>query len=563
MSAPVETGLTSAFGGASVLLQAQLGTGLVLTCFGAAVSKSADLRKQLEGCRWEQAVATAASSVSSGSLLATHALIQVKGANSDILTNSGLGICTLASLGSLIAQTTGGGKATKACEGIKGVGMALLLFSQLPSGIELLTASAFIRAVLGCQSVLALSSACSKGACNVCSTLAEVDPLLSLAPIIGALALLSNIAHGPASILMLPFQASLPCLALLALLLALRLALGASSVESTAKYALDFKVEGSGVATSFQKLVSAIVSGILLLMALSLAWAGCGIFKFSLSTTGLTLQWGDLLVAAAASVMLLLIGTHVGGFAFGKIAPEAQEPESSPINGIEVSNGAVTAFGGKSLGLMNFMATIVTPTEPIALSMLAMRLSDEESESGILFLPFKYGFVLALAGVVMQVVSLFMFFAAAAGAPPTFDATGTVLWEGKEAEPKILSTLRSLIFLCLSAGLFLGCLGLGFFTFAANFAAVAVALMVLAPPSTREKVLQVGSIVLGVLFSSLDAFLQAQRAARAAAESARAAAAAKALEETEQKAAAKMGPAKSTASTSDKKKSATSKKKSR
>lgn len=526
--ASVDTSLTSTFGSAVVLLQANLGVGLLLGALGVAVSSSHEVRSQLEGKPWEATLRSAAKAVSPAPLLIAYALVQVRAAPADMLASTGLLVSGasvflstfLAILGPVLGARFA--TASRVLHVIRAFGQMLMVFGRMPAGVELFCASLFIRAALAARSASAVSCALSLGS----DASEDVEQVVAMAPLIGAIALLDNMAWGPSGVMAVPFQASLLCTVLLGLVVAVRFGMG-GSVTSAGRHAMDVQFEDG----LFEGIRSKLVALIFVVLAFSVCRVFVGTFGIQVSTSSISIAWGDLLTASAAKVALLIVGTYIVSFVPAGPLDEAEEETDGipPINGMEVANG-VSKTHGKGLGMLDYMKAIVAPAEVLVLALIAAQMGSQQ-ETSLGALPFKYGFILAALGVGLQIVSLLAFATANAGkkgAEPCFDTTGTIQWAAEDGT--LMFGLRSLTLLCLECGLLLGCLGLGATPMVVGFVTSTGALFVLSPAETRQTGIKVATLIWGSFTGGVEAIIEQQRAAQEAAAARRAAAVARTLE---------------------------------
>mmetsp|Transcript_131937 Transcript_131937/g.329064 ORF Transcript_131937/g.329064 Transcript_131937/m.329064 type:complete len:593 (-) Transcript_131937:171-1949(-) len=547
----------SSLGSASALLQVQLGLGLVLGAVGIAVSSSPDLRKHMDGATWESTLRAAAKAASPALLLTVFALIQAHAASPDILTSAGLLVSgaavTLSAFIAVLGPIRGSSApeedgpapfvtASRVLSSIQAFGQFVLIFGTLPSGSQLLCASLFVRLALTVQTVRAVSRALLLGASPVSKALRDMEPVLTLAPFLGGLALLDAMSWGPSGIMLTLLQPVVYCTLLVVMIAFVRLSLGAG-IDSFGgpDLAFTFQLEGA-VGSTVEAARAAIVFAIYAAMIFSLGRVLHGTFAVEMSMSGFSVQWGDPLASAAAKMSLLAIVTHFADFALGVLGSEEEHAQAAngalPINGVEVSGASAPAHL-RDLTVTDYAKAVVTPAHTLLLGLVAARMSlpdpDKSGALNVAAMPFSYGFVLASMGVMMQVVLLIFFGIAHAdeshASQPCFDTTGTVQWSVKsQVLGKIVEGFRLATVFLLEGGLLLGCIGLGPVPLAVGGFSTASALYLLSPAEARETGLMVVKVCTRSLGSSIETILEKQRQAQEAAAARKAAAVAKALE---------------------------------
>lgn len=338
----------------------------------------------------------------------------------------------------------------------------LLLFAPLPGGVQLAVASGVIR--LGLAAEVIRASALAFGVDDpedsaVAEACSDVKDALHLAPLLGGLSIMEYTAWGGSALFSLPFQPSfyfaLGLAAQVALVLVLHFACGGGLQA------------GSGACDRVAFLNRAAKGGICVGITGCLTSAALGLCEFSVSRSGISIQWGEPTVAAAIVLAKLSLLTQIFEF----FAPEAQSAVSQESNGNhEEINGAAAPAAGLADGLKS----ITGRANALLLALVAMQLgSSQDTSIGALkwimdmfAAPFRFGFVLCTAALILQVLMLFAFAAyhcdAAQSPEAPLDATGTLAWQPvSKTARKVVGMLRGFVLLLLHVGLFLGLLGLG------------------------------------------------------------------------------------------------------
>mmetsp|Transcript_46985 Transcript_46985/g.135355 ORF Transcript_46985/g.135355 Transcript_46985/m.135355 type:complete len:592 (+) Transcript_46985:66-1841(+) len=543
-------GIVSGLGAASALLQAPLGVGIFLTGIGIGISSDAEVRKSLAGVPWESTLRGAARAAGQMPLLAAFALVQASGAAQDMFTSLGLAAAgTVAFLSTLLALLDlDAERASRALSAIGAFGGALLVFAAWPSGTQLLCASALLRAAVGVQAASAVARALKIGAGPTTEVLADLDVISGLAPALAGVALIDNSMWGAGTITTLPMQPSIFVLALLALVALARAALGARVIGTELVFKL--KVDGS-TDKAWEPLRFAMCALVYLSMAAAFVRIALGTFRVEVSTSGFAIHWSEPLAAASVKLMALIFGIYAAELMVPALKSEAEtteEPDTAdpPINGMEMPSSS-TAHGlgfGEPLPAIHYFKALAAPASVLLLAMVAMRMSTENAASDddessfplfsmLLGMPFKYGFSLAGAGVILQVLTLAVYMIGKGGegcTEPPVDTTGTLMWQphGGVAQ-KVASSVRFATLTLLAGGLILGCLGLGASTFILQGLVAAVAWYLKSSAEARQKANDVIAVGTSAMFSSVGEFLERRRLEQEAAAARRAAAVAKDL----------------------------------
>lgn len=509
----VGTGL----GYASSLLQLHLGVGLALALLSTAISASPRLAARIGG-DWEATLRAAAGASGPVPLLASFALLQVRGGAADAATWLGLLVATpavlLGALAVLLTPTLGGqvpdvnartgdvysAPAPEEEDGeqgsrrlvmfsrvlalFRGIGQGLLVVAALPSGAQLVCASALVRVGLAIHCLGSLGYTLGfSGSRSLSMAREDSERVVGLAPVLAALALIDHATWGAGTLVMMPAQPALYCtlaaLAQVSLIFAVRLSLGAGVSEESGKAELDIRfelgdLEATDAGTHLEAMRRVLVAGLYASTAATSGKALVGSFRVSGSLSGFCVEWGEPLVAVASLLAFLLFVVYVAEYilvqmkgpedSFAILAAEDEEPEvSTKKNGHEAP------------GTIDHVKAIVAPVHSLVLALIAahaglpdtMGVEPMDVLINVVSIPLRYGFTLAAAAVFLQVATLLVFALWHSGAPepmpePPFDGTGTLDWEPASALGcQVTSFVRRLTLLLLQGGLFLGWVGLG------------------------------------------------------------------------------------------------------
>jgi hypothetical protein len=179
-------------------------------------------------------------------------------------------------------------------------------------------------------------------------------------------------------------------------------------------------------------------------------------FEFSVSQTGITVQWGNPLVAIAIKLAAMVFLTQF----LGLFAPD--------------EDSANAEAGLCCEGTLASMKAITSRAPVLMLALIAMQVgSSGSSELGFLgsalaalSAPFKLGLIPVAVAMKLQIVLLLAYVSfhcdESTTPTPPLDATGTLAWEPKsEMGQNCMTRLRSVVLLLLQGGLITGMLGMG------------------------------------------------------------------------------------------------------
>lgn len=278
--------------------------------------------------------------------------------------------------------------------------------------------------------------------------------MLTLAPVLGALALLDHIAWGSASPFSAPVQpilyCTVACLILVNLVFLMRKCFNLGVVDSARSAEFDICFVGVDHGAShhvepFRRLTVLILYAALFLSGFRVL---TGFFTLEISTTGFAISWAEPFVATAALLSSLSTAVYLGDYVSAQLLERPIANEQARI--METMKAITMPTQGVTMALI---ATHVTTTSYIKLDPLDAMLSS---------LPLKYGFLLTAAAVILQVVLLTVFAACSGGTTPTFDGIGTVQWDtGSKSESKTAMWLQVTAVALLEGGLLLGVASLG------------------------------------------------------------------------------------------------------
>jgi len=253
-------------------------------------------------------------------------------------------------------------------------------------------------------------------------------------------------------------------------------------------------LKGGSAACHWCSMLNRLASGGICLGLFGCIWSIIlGTYELSVSQSGINIQWGEPAIATAIVLAKLILLNHVLEF----FAPEAAEATSPDVAaeatnhnhneeheaGEDLTDGNAEAAEPASVpqaasasqaGVSESMKIITSRAPGIILGLVALQMGSAETSSvGLLnrFLtafsvPFRVGFPLCAAAMVVQVFMLLAFAAyhceVAPRPEPPLDATGTLQWEPEsETGRKVVGNIRAIVLLELQGGLVLGVLGLG------------------------------------------------------------------------------------------------------
>lgn len=292
-----------------------------------------------------------------------------------------------------------------------------------------------------------------------------------------------------------------------------------------------------------------------------------GTYEMSISPSGISIQWGEPAIANAIVLAKLVFLTKILEF----FAPEdADAAATSQMQAhMDGQNGAAVEPAQispkpASPGVSEPIKKITYRATGIILGLVASQMGPAEAP-GIKFLepvfaalsvPFRLGFPLCTAAMIMQVFMVLAFAAYHCEAEPVpeppLDGTGTLQWEPEsETGRKVVGSIASMTMLLLQGGLTFGMLGLGvlpwvviklgFFLFVFPFMNAQGKSNVMNALGWHFYFMR---SFLGVLGAKFEAYMEERRKVTEAAEAAAAKQAAEALAEEESRADAKAAPRK-------------------
>lgn len=522
-------------GCASTVLQVHLGTGLVLMYVSSAVRTGQPLGKVLEGTCWHHALHKAAQASASAPALVAHALIQARGSAMDQLSWLGLALAAaavvLGAASAVLGPLMGAGEngittngvnglngahhatpklpktsaLSRVCSALLGSALALLIFGNIPSDVQLLSAAAFVRLALSVRAAGAFIHAVSPNGSNA-AMLVDLEKTIDLAPLVCCLALFDYNSAGATSVAAALFQPVVYCallgLAQANLVLLKHAVFGtAASDQPTNGHDLSHSLDTAQGPPALERLLRLGQAAFYTAAAVAVGYALSASFNVTVSTTGFSVAWGGSPLFGAACLLQALI---VGVFAAECLASSAKK---------DVSNG-VEAAGP---GLAVYLKAVVAPAQALVLALLVSSQVQMVGKLSFMALP-RYGLVAAVAGVTMQVVLLLLFALAHANdyppKEPRVDCAGT-LEEG--------GLVRSLTLCLLQGGIALGIVGMGFVGWLAAGAVCGPLVYLVLPKAARHGVNSaffalVSTLLaqLGDTFSVVGDILEEQRAAREA-----------------------------------------------
>mmetsp|Transcript_31637 Transcript_31637/g.87340 ORF Transcript_31637/g.87340 Transcript_31637/m.87340 type:complete len:649 (-) Transcript_31637:157-2103(-) len=536
----------------TTLLQLHLGVGLLITALGIVNSSPsfAQLRDAKEGraarLQTLQVVLHGmAAAAESTKLLAVFALIQARGRASDVVTFVGLCLVTGAVLSCtllvfLVTSFVGdvvevnhftGDVATgtlasrrfvvlaKLLSVARAIGQFLLCFAAPPAGVQLLVASAFVRVAFAAQALGSLGRALGlPGLGALSEARADVERMVNAFQIVGDLALLDHIAWGPSSSLFAPLHPVLYCatagLAHVGLVGAVHVGL-LGKLENMPKAELDFRFtlpedeEVGRQGARAESIRRCIVFAFYVAMLFGIGRIVVGLLTVTVSATGLSLRWGEPLVAVATFLALLrfvVYSTEYGVAQFADGKGEGNVAAAVVQENPEVSTETTPELEVTSPGILPYLKCILMPGCSIALAMMAMHttlsVEDDFADFGAEPLAFVFGigaplfrsgFVMAAFAVVLQVVMLLAFalrhLDTTPAPEPTFDCMGNILWEpSNKMASKALTFVRRAAVALMVLGLLLGLLGMGVFYWAVALLVAGPLVYFILPPVVQQAV---------------------------------------------------------------------------
>lgn len=523
-------------GFASKLLQVNLGVGLITAACSAAATSCPSSGKTLAQLR------RAAEISSPALLLAVFALIQARGAAVDLLSWAGLFASTVSVvLGTVVSalwpvlgagaietngnadvdadlHSYGASRGARAVSSLRALGQTSLIVSCMPASLQLSCASVLVRLALLSDTLgaLAHAMAINPNTSRLLAAQQDAERMLTLAPVLGALALLDHIAWGSASPLSAPVQpilyCTVACLILVNLVFLMRKCLDFGVVDSARSAEFDICFVGADNGASLH--VEPFRQLTVLILYAALFLSGCrvvtGFFTLEVSTAGFAISWAEPFVATAALLSGLSTAVYLGDYVSAQLFEQPTDNEQVRI--MEKMKAITMPTQGVTMALI---ATHVTTTSYIKLDPLDAMLSS---------LPLKYGFLLTAAAVFLQVMFLVVFAVCSGGTTPTFDGIGTVQWDaGPKSENKAAMWLQVTVVALLEGGLLLGVASLGVSLWLLVCIPVFPFVILFMPPEfcqglwiTLRFCVSAVMKILGTMWSWLDSFMTQRRLAQEA-----------------------------------------------
>jgi hypothetical protein len=557
-------------GFASVLVQASLGIKFGMAAISTAVCSSSTIRQKMDKYNWQTLLSALNQALAHAPLLAVFGLIQARGKSSDVVSFFGLGVaCTSMFIqvlivilvpafgaevpevdrftGDIITLSLGQSKwvvPAKMLSCMRALAEIGLIFGSTPASLQLFCASAFVRlsfAVFGIGSLGAALGLPSLGSFS--EARADAEHIVSVAPILGGLALLDHIAWGSDSLLAAPLQPVVYCtlfaMAQVALIFVVRMALEAG-VNLASKRALYFSFNlEEGMESRVCVVRQMTMSGFCLGLAMGIVRVVVGIFGVQVALSGITVTWREPLVACGTLMLAVHFAVLCMEYFVGKMADEVAKIENAPVEASasdekpEISVTFVPDIPSetgeylKAL-VLAFVAVHTALPPPVDYDVIDPDPFDFVVNFAVA--PFRYGFLLAAVGVCLQVATLAFFSMSPPTSAAVVDCTGTMHWDKDSNTGTTGATFvqyTTLVFLEL--GLFLGCIGMGGYIWAPVFFVIVPLIMLLLPSESRQAlfdVLSISTCIMGYfgssVFAKLEAFYLSRRLASEAAASRRA-----------------------------------------
>jgi len=550
----LDGGVGIGLGYASVLLQLELGIGLVTAFFCTLAALSAQLTNRLEDVPWEATFRAAAAAASPCLLLVVFTLAQVKGGAEDIVTPVGLLVAEVAVfLGTLLvilgplfggevpevdvrtgdilskSFEDGSGAATRygslarVLSACRALAQLMLLVAALPGGsslVQLIFASGLARLALFVQALLGIANALAVEEGPFMAACTDVARTLSVVPFISGLTLLELSLWGPSSVMLMPLDPAVWCgfavVAQVALILVVRFGLG-GTIEEKGQRDFDFLIcvleddevlPGANRLTLIQNLLRAVYY---LPMAALILKILVGTYTVTGSLSGLCVQWGDPLTLTASSLAVITYFSQILDFA----APDVEPMTNGALD--EAEDEAEDEVG-PSPGISEPLKVITNRAPGLLLACIVAQMTAEEAPT--LLLSLRYSFVLVLVAIGIQIAMLVTFAVCncdVVPAPePPLDASGSLNWEA-------LGVIRAFTMLLLQGGLLLGCMSLGVLPWLVIGCPLFLIIYLCSPAEAKEVAQDILSVLKSTFLSRLEAYLEKRREAAQAAAAKRAA----------------------------------------
>jgi hypothetical protein len=461
----------------TALLQLHLGLGFVIAIVSYAVGVSTELRERLSAVPWHGAIKAVEAAAAPLLLLSAYALVQLQAQAMSFLHvvalivagSSVLGVTLFTALvpicgGDVPEVDAVSGDVTEAGEEspqslpkftrflrflsvVKALGQLLLLSASFP-GVEhshLVCASALARLALFAEAVGAISLALGFKDGVVTPTCSDVVKVLRSTTLVSGLAIMADIgiskhmANGTdmgmvsGSIWALPFQPIFYCAvglySLVGITLVLDISCGGRCLAGSAadKRVATIEYAGKGV----------LVIGLLT----SIVWIAMDTFDVRVQPkwTGLSVEWGEPLVAIAVTIASLAFLAELVDFFFYRTSDEA----SPAIEG-KATCEKRSAFSG----IAEEMETITSRASCLILALLATHITvarcpAESLDAYLMALtsPLRLGFLLCSVVILMQIVLLvaFRFSSRDSESDAIMDATGTIMCDSAKHISQLLA----------------------------------------------------------------------------------------------------------------------------
>jgi hypothetical protein len=319
-------------------------------------------------------------------------------------------------------------------------------------------------------------------------------------PFISALAIMDHIAWGSASFLALPFQPSLyigiGLSAQVALVFVLHFGCGGGLKENSpacSRVAMINNLAGAGVCLGLLVCIWRVI---------------IGTYEFSVSQTGITIQWGEWTIGIAIVLASIAFLTKLLEY----LAPEQSEE--------------LEAHSEVAPGVSEPMKKITTHAAGMILGLVAMQMNTSQDFriDSFLTAPLRLlGFPLCAAAMLLQVFLLIIFTAfhcdVAPVPEPPLEWLGTLQWEPEsETGRKVVGGIQKLTFFTLVMGLFMGILGMGMLQWIVIKLAVVIVVFPLLPKQGKSNIISAFGwsafflkSCLGSLGSRLEAYMEHRR----------------------------------------------------
>lgn len=413
------------FGYAATLVQLHLGVGILLLFANGAASSSAALQRTLGSSQCGAALKAAAAAAGPAPLLAVFALVQGTGAPADLLTWVGLLAATgslmlsvllvllsacfdlekpiiNARTGDIYGASMGDEETSRAAPAfatlarllncLRTFGQVLLLFSALPSGIQLLCATAVTRLAIGVHTASSVAGALAHalGGAGFPGAQRDLEGAVAAAPLLASLALMDYMAFGSSSAMFAAIDPSLHSVFVVVAqlaLLAVRMGLngGGAKAAASEKFDLHYQLndgsESTG-ASAMEGICKLFVVYMHAIMAVGVVRVLTGVISVSISKAHLSVEWGEPLLATASLLAGLLVAVYGLEMAFAKKNEPVQVPpektngvnhHEEEENGVAAEEPAAPAPVEEGSNLLEGLKGVVLPGEGLLPALLLAR----------------------------------------------------------------------------------------------------------------------------------------------------------------------------------------------